>query len=564
MAGMKKFLFINASEGYHEENATDDQLSLGGLTMAGAIAMANNKITGLGAPDNGGDATNKTYVDNLASGLQWRTPVIVPGLLGNVNCYGLVGNAAASVIEGLTPAEGDAYVITTADGAGALTTATVGDIWQYVSAAWVKLVTGVGGFVPVGTYGLLSTVTALIAPYTDTTDDGKRAYFDGTTNTGALVTPAKGDAYVISNTGAKWNGGIQEWSSTAWVEILAGSGGYVPAGSRAILALTPSKTLIAPYTEATDDCKIVSFTGLSNTGTNTGHATEGSAVLVDGENSYYENWGFVFDGTVPTGSWIQFTGAGQINAGDGLTKDGNTLNVGRGDGISVGADTVNVDLSSSNPGLELTGTSPTKTLQAKVDGAHGIIRNTSGLEIEIDDSPDTLDVDADGLKVVGLPTLFKINDIATGSTVTAPYLDTLTNGSDASALHYHQGGEAHRIEDTLLNEEIIATRKVVRWGTVADKIKVADNGAAATARAIGIARVGGAADPGTSQVVKYGFCDGALNGAGVVNTPYYLGTAGALVVFASVPRPGRIIRMGFGINVDDIDVQIMDYGQGLA
>lgn len=39
-------------------------------------------------------------------------------------------------------------------------------------------------------------------------------------------------------------------------------------------------------------------------------------------------------------TWTQFSGAGQIDAGAGLTKTGNQLNVGQGAGISVDADTV--------------------------------------------------------------------------------------------------------------------------------------------------------------------------------------------------------------------------------
>jgi|GEM_PF-1914444 len=44
-------------------------------------------------------------------------------------------------------------------------------------------------------------------------------------------------------------------------------------------------------------------------------------------------------------TFVQFSGAGQITAGAGLTKTGNTLDVGAGDGISVAADSVAVDSS---------------------------------------------------------------------------------------------------------------------------------------------------------------------------------------------------------------------------
>jgi hypothetical protein len=46
-------------------------------------------------------------------------------------------------------------------------------------------------------------------------------------------------------------------------------------------------------------------------------------------------------------TWTQFSGAGEITAGAGLTKSGNTLNVGAGDGIQADADSVTVKLDGS-------------------------------------------------------------------------------------------------------------------------------------------------------------------------------------------------------------------------
>lgn len=55
-------------------------------------------------------------------------------------------------------------------------------------------------------------------------------------------------------------------------------------------------------------------------------------------------WVLTNDGTVTLDTtaltFVQFSGAGQINAGAGLSKSGNTLDVGAGTGITVDADTV--------------------------------------------------------------------------------------------------------------------------------------------------------------------------------------------------------------------------------
>jgi hypothetical protein len=46
-------------------NSLATKLALAGGTMSGDIAMGGNKVTGLGAPTTGSDATTKTYIDTL-------------------------------------------------------------------------------------------------------------------------------------------------------------------------------------------------------------------------------------------------------------------------------------------------------------------------------------------------------------------------------------------------------------------------------------------------------------------------------------------------------------------
>jgi hypothetical protein len=60
------------------------------------------------------------------------------------------------------------------------------------------------------------------------------------------------------------------------------------------------------------------------------------------------------------------------------------------------------------------------------------------IELDFDTNPtQTIGNDTGGIHVLGLPDLFKIGSTATGSTVTAANLDTLTDTSDAGSLHTH-------------------------------------------------------------------------------------------------------------------------------
>jgi len=186
------------------------------------------------------------------------------------------------------------------------------------------------------------------------------------------------------------DGDIVEWSGTAWVVIQVDTGGEPADGTRVIVKATGAAGSFSGQAN-----KVSTYDATANTWSHAA-AADGWAALVIGNGGVWSDTGWTYTGS----AWVQFTGAGQINAGSGLTKDGNTLNVGRGDGISVGNDTVNVDLTATNPGLELTGTSPNKTLQVQADGAHGIVRGASGVEIELaaTAAKGGLVVDSDGVR----------------------------------------------------------------------------------------------------------------------------------------------------------------------
>lgn len=109
-----------------------------------------------------------------------------------------------------------------------------------------------------------------------------------------------------------------------------------------------------------------------------GDPTEGDTLLVKEGNTYADQgW------TYSDSGWIQFTGTGQILAGQGLAKTSNEIYVGSGDGIAVTADAISLNLIALS-GLALTGTSPTKALGINVDNSSLEITAGNVLQIKVD------------------------------------------------------------------------------------------------------------------------------------------------------------------------------------
>jgi hypothetical protein len=211
------------------------------------IDMGALKITSSYVPMASADLVNKTYVDNLITGMTWKDAVEHFNLLGNASAADLEGD----LVVGYTKVAGDEWVITTG----------------------------------------------------------------GTMNSGALSVSA---------------GDIVEWSGSAWVKIDAGVGGFVDADTRAILG-GAGRPLFAPYTEGSDNGKIIQFSGSSNTGADTGDAVVQAAVLVAADPNHtafsiYNNSAYVYTAS----GWVMFAGANQIIAGAGLQRIGNTISIATG------------------------------------------------------------------------------------------------------------------------------------------------------------------------------------------------------------------------------------------
>jgi hypothetical protein len=93
-------------------------------------------------------------------------------------------------------------------------------------------------------------------------------------------------------------------------------------------------------------------------------------------------------------AFSQFSGAGSIIAGDGLSKTGNQIDVNVGNGIQIVSDAVALKLASTNPGLQVGAGGVAVLLNGSASGYFrpAISVDGAGLAIKVDDAS----IDADG------------------------------------------------------------------------------------------------------------------------------------------------------------------------
>lgn len=251
------------------------------------------------------------------------------------------------------------------------------------------------------------------------------------------LSPSAGDSVVPTDAGtpaagssdALAAGDLAEYDGTQWKKLYANVAGQLPAGIRVTLHGTTALT--SPFVDNTDDGRIVvtaaggAFNGANSDWDDTGDAVDGNAVLVQCSESAVaesvnENNGYVFDGAVgSTANWIQFTGAGQLNAGAGLSKSGNTLNVGdAGRGVQVNANDVEVDASEAS--------FSTGGIEASSNSWQFQIKTHAGA------SGAALTTDANGLNING--------DVVDITYTPSNYTPTAPGGGDVDDLDAHLNG----------------------------------------------------------------------------------------------------------------------------
>jgi hypothetical protein len=181
-------------------------------------------------------------------------------------------------------------------------------------------------------------ITNLATP-TDATDAANKGYVDA-----AVV-------------GIDWKASVRA-ATTAAVTLATGlENGDSLDG---VTLATGNRVLVKNQADATENgIYVVKASGAPDRSTDADTSSEitaSFAVFVEeGTVNADSGWTLTNNGTITVGSselvFTQFTGLGQVTAGAGLTKTGNTLDIGAGTGIQVNADTI------ENTGvLSITGT----------------------------------------------------------------------------------------------------------------------------------------------------------------------------------------------------------------
>lgn len=253
-------------------------------------------------------------------------------------------------------------------------------------------------------------------------------------------------------------------------------------------------------------------------------------------------------------TWTLFTSTQSTTASTGLVKVGNDIRVKPGDGIDVVSNSAstNVKLDGSTPGLKFTGSAGSGALATKNDTTRGLSVDASGNFAQV--------LTASGTGFDGSGNLKVVNDANGGLTLGSAGEKILlpTNSGLSVSSSGLVTAFAPAVESTYTANGAIAAKSGVYFSGN-DVLDQAANTAAASSRVVGLAPAAISA-AGTGLIITSGVATSVLTGA-TVNTPYYLGATGGLVLHAALASGARQIRMGFAKNATDLFVAVADLGQ---
>lgn len=567
---LRKPFVINSSEGFHEEIPATDALDVGAITINAAgtgIDMNSKKIVNLANGTSPNDVLNKAQIEALISGgTVFKEPVFAKEQLID----GASGGIAA--LEGLyfvnQPSVGDTIIFY--DGTNTRTYTFVANIGAEAVATDVSIET--------------SATTAMQRLVTRMNADVGNTWWHGYFHTPGEFGGATGEIHVIEESTPSDSLSTSRiygvWTTQADAQVVPFSDGATPID----------------YNAGTNSTLPAADPTSGRFGFGRAYAS-----LVDGEIHLALDINAQFAWEASADQWNQISGAGAIpdatSGSGGGVKGLATFDSDKG--LQVIANAVAEIKLAATPGLQFVG---------------------GGLAVKVA-NVNEISIDANGLNIEGVDANFKINDVATGNSVTAANLDDLTDGSSADLLHTHTGSSVslnhsdlggigandhhNRLHDLeslsdhstsggvaghVLTQTGATTFAFQAPGPAPEAPKVEDTRNTSTdttvngdpvyingndvvgkaradtdtkARVIGVIRTGAGAAPTAVEIVSLGPCTGILAGGGVANTPYYLQAAGGIGTSLPVGAT-RVICVGYALNANDLFVDIKDYGKKAA
>jgi len=549
---VRKPLAFNATGPFHEEIPTSDTIQLAGMTLTGNLVFSGGtaKVTGLAAGTTSGDSlaygqsaaslAGLTMTGNIAMGTNKVTGLGAASTSGDAISY---GQASAS-LAGLALTAALTMGSNKITGLGSASTS--GDAIAYGQSSASLAGLTLTAALAMGT----NKITGLGDP-TAAQDAATKNYVDSLAITGATWT-GKVDAVAVANQ-ATMTGTAQTVDGVA-------------------LNTTSMRVLLTAQSTATQNGIWVITAGAWTRPTDfaTGADVANKATFVQGGTTYADT-GWLQ--TANTGSAIvdtsslaytQITAAGQILAGNGLTKTGNTISTKAGDGIETTSNTnsTNVALDAAAPGLQFTGSAGSGRLQVKVGSTGGLECVAGGVNIKLNGS--TLAIGASGASVAGVPSLFTINGSATSANVTAANLGTLTAGSasNADSLHTHTSltvTNAGAVQHTYTSADALAAGDPVYWSTTNNQVGKALANNLAKSSVVGVNKNASVLATGSCTFYSLGPNPGVLSSA-TAGTAYYLAASGGLTTSVLGSGGNAVIQVGVAMNATDLFVRIFDYG----
>lgn len=275
----------------------------------------------------------------------------------------------------------------------------------------------------------------------------------------------------------------------------------------------------------------------------TGSHANGAFLLVEGgtvwANSQWACYTASGSDVVDTNAtaWTQMNGLGDITVTAPIVKVGaNGIALTTGNGLTTTAGALVVALTSGG----------------------GLVFSSGTLGILLRDT--TLSLTGLGLGVLGVPSLWTVNGVATSANVTASNLNTLTAGtaSVADTLHTHTNvASAKALEEFNLTNGAVALSNgdPVQWSSTNNTLQRCDATSPSTSQTWGICIGGAAANATTTTVLRQGTAAAVLSSA-TAGAYYWLAVGGGIT--ASRPLTGGVqpVRIGQAKNATDLEVDI--------